>query len=251
VRRKRDIAYAGERPERLAIAEGGLRLAEASAAETQMRQSDIEAAQAALAQATAAAQAAEVILGHATVKAPYGSVVVARLVDPGDMAVPGQPLFVVQPEEGYQLRCVVPEAQAQHLERKQKVEVIVDVLDGGPLTATIASIVPSTDPATRSSVVELDLPQKDGLRAGQFGRARIPIGKRAGIVVPGSAIRRHESLASVFVVDGARARRRVVRLGEDREDDLVEVISGLEGGETVIVTNVDRLVDGMAVEPKA
>jgi len=246
-RKARDMVHAGARPEKVKQAEDAVRMAEASTEENTIRQQAVEAAQAALAQAEAAAQAANVTLAHTQVRCPYTGIVVERLADAGDMAVPGQPIVVIQPNDRFQLRCDVPEAEAKLLQTNQRIDVVIDAIGAKPLSATVVTVTPSTDASSRSSVVKLALPADPRLRSGQFGRARIPIGQRPGIVVPIAAVRRHESVTSVFVVDRGFARSRLVRIGEDRGKQ-IEIIAGLEGGEQVIVSDVERLVDGIPVK---
>lgn len=69
---------------------------------------------------------------------------------------------------------------------------------------------------------------------------------RAVVAVSTAAVQRDGGSAAVFVLDGDRVRRREVRLGAQGED-VVQVLSGLDGGERVVIRDVDRLEDGQAV----
>ena len=117
----------------------------------------------------------------------------------------------------------------------------------GRINARVSSIVPAVDPATRSALVKIDLPRHSGLRSGTFVRVAFPIGSRSGITVPAGAIARRGQLTSVFVVDAQQmARMRLVTIG-DPQQGRVEVLSGIDPGEKVVVQLSSELRDGVRV----
>ena len=72
-----------------------------------------------------------------------------------------------------------------------------------------------------------------GARPGMFARLRIPAGEREVVLAPIEAIARVGQLASVIVEDRGEWKRRLVTLGGTPENGLVEVLSGLAGGERI------------------
>jgi multidrug efflux pump subunit AcrA (membrane-fusion protein) len=89
------------------------------------------------------------------------------------------------------------------------------------------------------------------LKPGMFATARVRLpGMEQAVLVPRSAILTDPSTESsqVFVIADDRASVRVVRLG-DSVDELVRVLSGVTAGESVAVTNLGQLYDGLAVQP--
>jgi multidrug efflux pump subunit AcrA (membrane-fusion protein) len=77
-----------------------------------------------------------------------------------------------------------------------------------------------------------------------FGKAKFPVGQKQGVTVPLSAIIERGQLTGVFVVDKANtARLRLVRTGK-HYGDRIEILSGLNQGERVVVENVERVRDG-------
>ena len=198
-------------------------------------------------QADAAVASARVRLSYARVTAPSDGIVVARMVEPGSVAAPGAPLLTLD-EERYRLEVAMPETDAAALRIGQPGRVTIDALRR-PLDATITEILPSADPRTRTVTVKLDLPASPDLRSGLYGTARFGVGQRAALLLPRAAIDRRGQLERVFVVDQDNvARMRLVTTGR-AYGDRVEVLSGLDPGERVVVEGSERVTDGARVEP--
>jgi multidrug efflux pump subunit AcrA (membrane-fusion protein) len=112
----------------------------------------------------------------------------------------------------------------------------------------VSEILPAADPATRSTQVRLDLPASPRLRSGLFGRASVPVGRRQAILVPPEAVVERGQLQGVYTVDpDGIARFRLIRTGLIHPGG-VEVLSGLGGGEQIVVSGADRVTDGARIE---
>ena len=96
-------------------------------------------------------------------------------------------------------------------------------------------------------MVKLDLPASEKLRAGQFGRVRVPVRERPALLVAESAVVRRGQIESVFVVEEGKARLRLVKSGRQMNGK-IEILSGLSGGESVVVRDAHLLTDGVSVE---
>jgi RND family efflux transporter MFP subunit len=196
--------------------------------------------------ASAELQAAEIALGETRITAPATGVVVDRRAEPGDLAVPGQPLLVLDDPRAYRLEAVVGESAVGRVQIGQTVPVVVDSL-GRTLPGRVAEIIPAADPASRTVTVKLDLPADPGLRTGLFGRARFPAGERQALLIPLTALIERGQLTSTYVVDAQGvARLRLVTAGA-RYGDRVEILSGLDAGERIVVEGAPRLSDGASV----
>jgi len=114
------------------------------------------------------------------------------------------------------------------------------------LTGVISEIAPAADPNSRTFLVKLDLPGTGGLRAGQFGRVAAPVGETAALRIPGSAVVRRGQLEIVFVVTDNKAQLRLVKTGKRIGGD-VELVSGVEAGEKVVIFGSAGLADGQRV----
>ena len=111
----------------------------------------------------------------------------------------------------------------------------------------VTEIVPSVDSASRSYIVKLDLPVAPRLRTGMFGRAIFPLGMQQVVAVPLAALMERGQLQSVFVVEDGAAHTRLVTTVR-RNQDAVEVLSGLNAGEKVVLPLPVGLQDGARVE---
>ena len=107
------------------------------------------------------------------------------------------------------------------------------------------------DPNTRTLLTEVDVPNPDdALRPGMYLQVKFVAGRAApAVLIPSAAlVTRSEGPEVALIDENKTVRYRKVRLGRDFGID-VEVVSGLEGGETVIVHPGDALPEGQKVEP--
>jgi len=189
---------------------------------------------------------AQAALSHATITAPYAGIVADKLCEVGDLATPGKPLFTIEQADDYRLEAYVPERFAHVVPVGATVHVLVEAV-GGECDAVIGEVVPANDPASRSFLIKADLHRRKPLKSGMFGRAQIRVGERTGLFVPKSAVRERGQLSFVFVAQDGRARMRLVRLGKTFGDK-VELLSGVEPGETLIVSADGDLSDGRRIQ---
>lgn len=196
------------------------------------------------AQAHAGLSEAETFLSYSRVRSPISGIVTARMIDPGAQAAPGMPLLTVEDDSQYRVETTLDEELAGSVHAGDAVTI-----EGAakPITARVTNVVPAVDPGTRSALVKIDLPRESGLRSGAFVRVAFTVGSRNGITVPAAAITHRGQLASVFVVgkDGV-ARMRLVTLGEP-QGQRIEVLSGIDPGETIVPRVTNEIRDGVKV----
>ncbi|MBK7930131.1 MAG: efflux RND transporter periplasmic adaptor subunit [Bryobacterales bacterium] len=220
-----------------------LRMAEAQLAGANAKRNQVDAR---ILQAGEAAESAKIQRGYLEIRAPFAGRVMERLVEPGNLAAPGQPLLTIEQAGAYRLEVPVEESLLGAVRLGDRVPVFLESLEK-ELDARVVEIVPSVDALSRSFTVKLDLPGVANLRTGMFGKARFPRGMRKALVVPSAAIREEGSLRYLMTVSGGQARLRMVTVGGAREGS-VEVMSGLTDGETVVSPLAPALSDGAAVE---
>lgn len=220
---------------------------ERAAAEAQAIQAKRQQVQARIEAARAELTSAQVMQGYARIAAPISGVVTAKHAEVGSLAAPGTPLLTLEDSRRYWLEAAVPESQAASIRRGQSLPVQIEAA-GMSAPATVSEIVPATDPTTRTTLVRLDLPVSSRLRSGLFGRARVPVGRRQAIRVAHSAIVERGQLQGVYVVGQDNiARFRLIRTGEVRQGT-IEILSGLTGGEQIILTGVQKVTDGARIQ---
>ncbi|MCX8039911.1 MAG: efflux RND transporter periplasmic adaptor subunit [Planctomycetota bacterium] len=209
---------------------------------------ELDAAQARAEAARAAAAEAETMLGYTRIHAPFSGLVVRKLAEVGDLVAPGRPIFELEDPESLRLEVEVPETLAVQvaLGRSLPLSVPAAGIDG---EGVVAEVTPAADPLSRSVLIKLTLPRSPLLRSGQFGRAAIPLEAGERLVVPAAAVVQRGQLEAVFVVDGERARLRLIRsAGADGER--VVVRAGLSAGERVIL-DPGALRDGQRIAVRA
>lgn len=206
----------------------------ATRAELDQVEAALRAAQADLARARDAAAEAATALSYSTISAPFSGRVIDRFADPGDTATPGAPLLRLYDPTNLRLEANVRESLASGLKRGDPLTVRIDALNE-EFPVTVDEIVPSADPGSRSFVVKALLPALPNLYPGMFGRLLIPTGTTQRLYIPAGAVFRLGQLEFVRVTVDDNAIRRYVRTGVRREDGRVEVLSGLEQGERVVL----------------
>ena len=133
--------------------------------------------------------------------------------------------------------------------RGMEVYLIVPSLDK-KITGHIDHIYPALDTATRNATFDVRIPEHlEGLRPGMSVDAIVIMAKfERALVLPRATIRIRDGNMGVYTVEEDIARWRPVTTGQ-AQDGQVSIVSGLKGGETVIVTPDPRLQDGSRIQP--
>jgi RND family efflux transporter MFP subunit len=208
-------------------------------------QQDFDTAQTRARIASAAVAEAETNLAYATITAPFDGIITRKLVDVGHLASPGKPLLEMEDTKSLRLEADVPEAIIGSVEMGAKFKVRIEA-QPSELEGIVSEIAPAGDPNSRTFVVKLDLPSSAGLRSGQFGRAAIAVGETPVLRAPASAVIRRGQMELVFVITDERARLRLVKTGKQIGEE-VELVSGVDPGEQVVIQGNSNLVDGQPV----
>lgn len=210
--------------------------------------SEYDAAQSRLLIAKGAVAEATAMNSYVEIAAPFDGVVTRKWADVGDLAAPGKPIIEIEDPSALQLEADVPEMVASQIQRGATLVVRVDSVSGD-LSGVITEIAPTADPLSRTFRVKLDLPQAPGLMSGQFARLVVPLGENRSLRVPASAVLQRGQLEIVFVAEQQRARLHLVKTGK-RVGNEVEILSGLDEGDSVVTDHVALLTDGQPVEAK-
>ncbi len=201
-------------------------------------------AAAALARARSALAEAGTYLGYATVRAPINGLVVDKKVDVGSMATPGTPLIALEEPE-YRVSVSLDERFWGKAKRGVPITVQIPARGRGESEKVpITEVTPMIDPATRSFTVKARLPFSPELQGGLYVNVLVPDGRKTAIMVPAAAIGRRGQMDFAYVVGGGGVLElRAVRTGK-RYEGYVEVLSGLNPGERVTVSDFENLSEG-------
>ncbi len=194
----------------------------------------LRAAEAEIRRARRAVEEAQTTSSYANIDAPISGTVIDRYADPGDTATPGTPLLRLYNPRLLRLEANVRETLATKLVTGMELLVRIDAL-GQDLLGTVEEIVPSADPGSRSFLVKVTLPENESMYPGMFGRLRIPSTEAERYYVPAAAVSRMGQLEFVIANSERGPVRRYVRSGYRGRDNRVEILSGLEPGDQVLV----------------
>jgi len=198
--------------------------------------------------AVGAVKETETMLGYTKVIAPFDGIVTRKLADVGDLAAPGKPITEMEDPRALRFEADVPEALIGNVKLGAKLPVRVSA-GAAPIEGRVVEMAPVADAASRTFLVKLDLPPAEGTRSGQFGRVWVATGESRTIHVPAAAIVAHGQMETVFVAANNRAQLRIVRTGK-RTNGEVELLAGLDSGESVIIEGAERLRDGQPITLK-
>ena len=204
---------------------------------------DYQVARAQAAASEAGAGQASLAHGYSSVVAPYSGMVAARLVEVGEMVLPGKPMMIGFDPAQMRVVVQVPQHKLAAIGKQPKASVEVPSLNRWIAAASI-TVQPLADARTHSTQVRVTLPANvagvyQGVYPGMFVRAHFVVGKADRLVIPNSAVLHRSEVVAVYVVDAkGGVKLRQVRLGEAAADGAIEVLAGLNPGEQVALDPV-------------
>ncbi len=182
--------------------------------------------------------------GYATLSAPVAGVILEKRVETGDVVGTQTHLFTIGEISTLVVRVQVSELDVVALSPGDVAEVALDAFPGRTMQGTIRRIFPAADPATRLVPVEVALSSESPARPGFLARVTFGLqGTANAILVPTRAVVNTSSGQTVFVVRDGVAIARTVTVGMTDRGRL-QVTSGLEPGETIVVTGANDVRDG-------
>jgi len=210
----------------------------------------VESKQAARDKAHAAVDSLQNQRSDLTLRAPRDGVIGYRQAEVGMMAQTGQKLLSIVDNSNIYVDCSVSEQDIGQIVNGMPVDISIDAI-GKTYTGKIIYISPSMDSKTQTFTIRIALDNRDdNIKTGMFARTTITIPlRRQTLFVPKEAVLSLNGTDHIFVVDSNnQVTDRVVKLGL-RNDKSLEIISGINAGEQVAITNLSRLKTGITVTP--
>jgi RND family efflux transporter MFP subunit len=184
--------------------------------------------------------------GFTQVRAPISGIVTEKKIEAGSMATPGMPLCTVEDTSQFKIEAAIDEGLMKKVSPGMPAYVLFDKT-GEKVNGRIVKVVPSIDPASRTFLIEIVI-QDRSLRTGSYGKVLIPQGKKESLLIPAGAIVERGQLTGIFVVDGNGViTYRLIKTGRVY-DGLAEVLSGLSKGESIIVSGMEKAIDGGTIK---
>jgi RND family efflux transporter MFP subunit len=186
--------------------------------------------------------------------APFSGVITTRNTDVGSLVNagnggPSQQLFVIAQIDPIRVYVNVPEVDAPSIHKGIKVQIEVPALVGQRFTGSVVRTADAIDPATRTLNTEIDVPNSKGqLLPGSYAQVHLALKEQVQrLTVPSNALLfRAEGPRAAVVGAGNKVQLRPVTIGRDF-GNTVEIISGLEPSDVVVVSPSDSLENGQVV----
>jgi membrane fusion protein, multidrug efflux system len=197
----------------------------------------------------------EELQGFEKIVSPFTGIVTARNIDNGNLissgsATQSQPLFRIAQTDTLRIYVTVPQTQAKSIMPGQNATVSVREIPDKSFNAKVVRTAGAIDPASRTLLVELQLPNADGeLFPGMYAEVKFTLASDPRtLLVPGNALMIRSDGPQILVVDAKQTiRARAVKLGRDLGDK-VEILSGLDRSEMLAANPNDALRDGTEVK---
>lgn len=207
---------------------------------------DVDNLEAAMKVAKANYELAKTRLSYTRIVAPFPGVITRRFLDPGTyLASSSTPLFQLMDIDSVKIVISIQERDLVAVKKGTRAEITVDAYGTKVFAGTVTRMADALDLSTRSMAVEIDIPNYDHLlKPGMFATVTLIIGDHPdALTVPTMAIQKDDSGSFVFVADKDVARRKRITTGTE-QGTRTEVLSGLDGSESVVVVGQQLVKDG-------
>ena len=187
-------------------------------------------------------------LSKSSILAPVSGVIQQRHISTGDFVKRGDDLFEITQPDKLQAWLPFPEMVALKIKIGLPVRIYSPLTPGEFAAGSITHLQPSIGLGSRAvmAIVDLEDPGKLRPKATLLGKVLIETHLKA-VMIPVISIVRRPAGETVYVINGDKAEARLVEVGH-RQDGMVEIISGLQGGETVAADGAAFLTDGALVK---
>jgi multidrug efflux system membrane fusion protein len=225
-----------------------------SAQEADQQTSAYKQSQANLAAADANVRRLEQLEGFKDVYAPFSGVLTRRNVDPGALinagaGAAGRELFDLARVDPLRVYTSVPQAYAPFIKVGAKTAITLQEFPGQKFYGTVARTAESIDPATRTLLTEVDVPNKDGrLLPGSLGEVHFAVGTGVNkVTIPVNAMLfRAEGPRVAVVGSDNKVQLRPINIGRDYGATL-EILGGVSPTDRIVINPADSLEDGQQV----
>jgi HlyD family secretion protein len=213
------------------------------------RQIDFEGARAAIQQAQAALDLANIQLGEVVIKAPFDGIIATLNISKGSRVSPQTSVASFISKE-VEVVVNVPENRIGQVEKDQSAAMQMTAYPGQDFPGVVSSIAPEANKDSRTFEVKIT-PTKgaDLLRSGMYANVSILAQEKPHtLLAPRTAITTIDDKPAVFVVKGDNTvEQRPVTTGLFDQDN-IEILSGLKEGDKVVTAGQSSLVEGAKVE---
>lgn len=218
------------------------------------RQAAVNAAEGRVSAQQAVVEQTQERLSYAVVRSPLSGIVIERFVEVGDYAESGDELMQVGDLSSIKVMLDVSDRDLSQVFVGQPVEVRLDAFPNQVLSGRVSRIAPAADPSSRLVPVEVTIPNEtEQIGSGLLARVTLESEGSDRVSIPKDALDIAVSAESptLFVVTNLNGNEgivqsRPIQIGREASDR-VEVLSGLNPGETFVTRSSGQLTDGQTV----
>lgn len=191
---------------------------------------------------------------YQTVRAPFAGVITVRNVDTGALVNEGNTLlFRIAQTGSLRTYLNLPQSEAEAVKVGQSATVTIAELPGRQFKGTVTRTANALDPATRTLLTEVQIPNQAGLlMPGMFAQVDLAVmRKNPSLLIPGDTlIVRSDGTQVALLADDDTVHFTKIQVGRDF-GDRIEVLGGLEDGARLVVNPSDAVREGVKVKPVA
>ena len=221
----------------------------------------VKAAEATVKANLAAVESADIALEYTNIRAPFAGVVLTKNADIGDIVTPigaaanaKSAVVTIADMDSLQVEVDVSESNIQKIAIDQPCEIQLDALPEQRFRGVIHMIIPTADRSKATVTVKARFLEKDSrilpemsARVAFLSRPATEEEQRPRTAISKSALVDRKGTKSVFLVQSKRVRETPVRVGAEM-GDMVEILEGVQTGDTVVLDPPDRLRHGSKIK---
>jgi len=191
---------------------------------------------------------AQKAIADTTVYAPISGYVSERNADVGEFVATSGKIATIVRTSVLRMRIDVPEQSIGQVKNGQGISLQTSAFPDRSFSGIVTRIAPNLNATSRTLIVEAEVENSEGLlKPGQFATVRITQSTpKPTVMIPASAVKAEGETNKVFIVKDGRAEERIVKTGV-LENNLIEIQQGVQENESVAVSNVGQLYDGVQV----
>ena len=197
-----------------------------------IKKSQVRMAEAMLDQAKAGLAQAMAQIKYSKVYSPINGVVIRKMSDVGDMALPGRPILILSDLKSVEARAFIKSQDLKLIKEGQNATIYIPSLDKR-IKAKVSAIILSGDPATHSYLVKFKFPYENDILPGMYVKIKVEIGEEEQVTIPYNALTSRMGSIGVFVNESGVAKFKPVKILS--QDGGRVVVNNIKEGEEVVV----------------
>lgn len=185
-------------------------------------------------------------VNNSIIKSPISGVVVSENITVGETATAGSPLITVADLSSLKLKGTISQAALPYIRKGDSVDLFIDIYPDRTFKGAVSEIGAMSVSTGAYFPIEISMQNADNLASGISAHAEIKVTGAERLIVPAAAVVDNNGESYLFVIEKGVAKKTPVITGLQNDEE-IEILKGLSGGEMIAVTNANHLFDSMPV----